>query len=320
VLFLKGNEMHSKTFLWTLLLMVAVVILPGCQAARVMQNASTKSGTASLSTLAPSPTAQVTSTKQATAPLDAASTATIPLPVEQNQGDEAVAAAQAYFTAVSEGKSDAAAKLLSTFSLAVFQITRGDATEALQAQKIAGVRWSDLKILGTQPFDDQTMLVHITYSETLKADATATPEPTPIAAANTVDALWPMRLERGEWRYNWKNVIDFRTMDVAAQTISDITILPTQLTRYSDRIELCLLIQNRKNEVVVFGQVNETLGTFYFGDQTVIAEKTRWILNPLRAVPDATLEIKGLFTSLPDKVEIRKWNNLNVQPWYTFQL
>jgi hypothetical protein len=81
-----------------------------------------------------------------------------------------------------------------------------------------------------------------------------------------------------------------------------------------------MLVQNRSNETVVFGQVNETLGTFYFGDQPVVAEKAQWILNPLRSVPAVTLVIKGLFTSFPDVVEIRKWNNYDIEPWYVFQV
>jgi len=59
--------------------------------------------------------------------------------------------------------------------------------------------------------------------------------------------------------------------------------------------------------VLVFGQVNETLGTFYFDGQPVVARETRWILNPNRSVPSATLEAKVLYTKFPEMIEIRKW-------------
>lgn len=102
--------------------------------------------------------------------------------------------------------------------------------------------------------------------------------------------------------------------------MNGITVMPLQLNRYSDRLQLTLLVQNRTNEAVVFGQANETMGTFHFGDQPVVAEKAQWILNPLRSVPAAVLEAKGLFSTYPDTIEIRKWNNFNVKPWFVFQL
>lgn len=274
----------------------------------------------------------------------------------QSQADPAEEAAAAYFTALAQGETEGAAELLSSFSLMVFQMTRGEAASALLAEKLSGVRWSDFNILGSQALDDQTVLIHVTYTETqLDMSPTASPAPTatatktaspaasptvaiaaptkaagaeptlPPAAATAPpetqkDELWPMRLENSEWRYNWDNLIDFRTLDAGAQTVSGVTVMPVQMNRYSDRIELSLLVQNRTNEGVVFGQVNETLGTFYFDGQPVVAEKTRWILNPNRSVPSVTLEAKGLFTEFPEMVEIRKWNSYQVDPWYVFQL
>jgi len=244
----------------------------------------------------------------------------------QAQVEQAEQAARAYFAAVSEGNTEDAADLLSSFSLMVFQMTRGDAASALQAQKIEGARWSDLDVQETLPFDAQTKLVRVSYSETIKGPTAAVTAPTPPApdaqkgTAEIKEALWPMRLENGAWLYNWDNLIDFRTLDARAQTMNGITIMPVQMNRYSDRIQLSMLVQNRTNETVVFGQANETLGTFHFGEKTVVAEKTQWILNPLRSVPAATLEVKGLYANYPDTIEIRKWNNYNVQPWYVFHL
>lgn len=319
--------MKTKMSLWIVLMVFVVGTLSGCQTAPAAeQPVSAASSTPSLVTAAPTATFTQKSTTED--PAQEPTIAQTAQPAGAEQGEAAARAAEVYFTAVSEGNSEEAAAMLSTFSLAVFQITRGDAIEALQAQKIKGVRWADFQILGTQPFGEQTILVHVTYQETTRDTPTATPtiaaQATPAspetAAPTAIDALWPMRLESEAWRYNWNNVIDFRTLDADAQTMNGITILPTQLIRYSDRIKLSMLIQNRTNEAVVFGQVNETLGTFSFGEETILAEKTQWILNPLRAMPDATLEMKGLFTSLPDMVEIRKWNNYDVEPWFVFPL
>jgi hypothetical protein len=102
--------------------------------------------------------------------------------------------------------------------------------------------------------------------------------------------------------------------------VNEITVMPLRMERYSDRLVLHVLVQNRSRELVVFGQVNETLGTFYIGGQVVVAEPTQWVLNPLRAVPDAVLEISGLFEAYPDRVEIRRRDQYNVDPWYVFYL
>ncbi len=246
---------------------------------------------------------------------------------EQSHGNAAEEAAAAYFTAVSEGSTEEASELLSSFGLMVFQMTRGDAASKLLAERISGVRWSDFEILESKAMDDQTTLVHVTYMETKKETGTktATPVSTPTGTETAPtetqkDELWPMRLENGEWRYNWNNLIDFHSLGAGAQTVGGVTVMPVQMNRYSDRIELSLLVQNRTNEGVVFGQVNETLGTFYFDGQPVVAEKTRWILNPNRSVPSATLEAKGLYTKFPEMIEIRKWKSYQVDPWYVFQL
>lgn len=316
--------MKKKTTVFILLILAAIV-MTACQAipagaATATASSAEASPVIVKPSLTPQPMAVETTVVEPTAQVQQTEDPDLRIEKEVTQ------AAEAYFTAVSEGNTEAAADLLSSFSLMVFQMTRGDAVDALQAQKIAGVSWADLEILDVQPFDDQTMLVHVTYAETnreaasAQGGATPTPAPTQTEPEENIEALWPMRLEQGEWRYNWNNLIDFRTLDASAQTMNGITIMPVQFNRYSDRIQLSVLVQNRTNEAVVFGQVNETLGTFYFGDQPVVAEKTQWILNPLRSVPAATLEIKGLFTSFPDVVEIRKWNTYDVEPWYVFQV
>ncbi|MCE5206857.1 MAG: hypothetical protein LLG42_00940 [Chloroflexi bacterium] len=278
------------------------------------------------------PTLDVVNEASVTPPTENTITATSTQIPTQNpaqvQSSQAEQSARAYFEKVADGDAEGAADLLSRFSLMVFQMTRGDAASVLQVQTNEGFHWTNLEILDTQMFDAQTILVHVTYSvknEALSGAANAnkavpTSTPTAAAAPETKDELWPMRLENGAWLYNWNNLIDFRSLDISAQTVNGITILPQQLLRYSDRVQLSMLIQNRTNDVVVFGQANETLGTFLFDNQAVIAEKTQWILNPLRSTPNVILEVKGLYKDFPDSVEIRRFTNYQVEPWYKFQL
>ena len=95
---------------------------------------------------------------------------------------------------------------------------------------------------------------------------------------------------------------------------------PTQITRYPDRYRLGLFVQNRTNDTIVLGQPNEILALFTFGDQTVEAEKDQLVFERLKTYPDAGIEVKGEFPDYPDQVDIRKWKNYNVAPWYSFSL
>jgi hypothetical protein len=243
-------------------------------------------------TLLPSPTATAT-----------------PLSSEEQSMNQAAAALQNYFTALEQGDVNAASQQLSIFSLQAYNITATDAASALNTQRAAGTRWSTMQILGGRVFDAQTVLVHVRYSLTANQ-----------AAAQVKDEFWPMRLENGAWRYNWNNLIDFRTLTISPQTTAGVTVMPTQMRRFTDRLDLILLFQNHTNEPVVFGQTNEVLATFKFNDQDVQANQAQIILDALRSKPDVTLSIPGLYLTYPNSVVIRQWKNYKVSPWYTFNL
>ena len=288
------------------ILLLASLLLSGCQ---MMVGQSGSGGTQpvqaadSTATLAaPTETALPTATRKPRP------SATPTQDVAKVNAQQAEQAARDYFAALESGAVEPAADQLSTFSLMVFGMTRGDAASALQKQRLDGARWSGLQVTETKPFDEQTMLVHVTYTLTVKEQPEAR------------DELWPVRLENGVWRYNWSNLIDYHMLQVTAQTTTGVTVKPVQINRFSDRIQLVMLVQNRTEAGVVFGQVNEILGTFHFGDQAVVADKTQIVLNPLRSVPDFKLEAKGLWEQYPEAIEIRKWKTYNVKPWYVFQL
>ncbi len=252
--------------------------------------------------------AQPTETAMPTATRKPRPTATPTVDVAKTRADLAEKAVRDFFALLESGNFEQAADQLSTFSLMVFKMTRGDAASAMQRIKFDGGNWSDLQIVENKPFDEHTVLVHVTYTFTVDEVEEAR------------DEFWPVRLENDTWRYNWDNLIDYHSLQVTPQTANGVTVKPVQVNRFSDRIQLVMLVQNRTNGAVVFGQENEVLGTFRFGEQTVEADKTKIVLNPLRSVPDVKLEVKGLWESYPEAVEIRKWKSYNVEPWYVFQL
>jgi hypothetical protein len=125
--------------------------------------------------------------------------------------------------------------------------------------------------------------------------------------------------ENNRWLYNRNNLIDFHSLTMDEQTMAGLRVRPVRLARYSDHMALTLLVQNTTNDTIVLGQTNEILAAFTFKDQTVEAVKKQMIFQRLRSYSDATIEVKGLFTSYPERVIIRQWKNLKVAPWYDFK-
>jgi HlyD family secretion protein len=227
--------------------------------------------------------------------------------------DPALQTAKDYFAALQNGDYKAAADLTSTFSLTVDGMTRGDGADELHNKMLAGTQWSDLKVLEAQIFSATTHLVHVTYTLTTKDAKTGQ------SIQTSKDELWPVSLENKRWLYNRNNLIDFHSLTMSDQTMAGLVIHPTRLARYSDHMTLTLMVQNTTNETIVLGQTNEILAAFTFKDQTVEAVNKQMIFERLRTYSDATIEVKGLFTSYPDEVTIRQWKNLKVAPWYDFK-
>jgi hypothetical protein len=236
----------------------------------------------------------------------------ISTPTPAPTADPVLKTVQAYADALQRGEIDSAAALLSDYSLMVAELTRSEAAAELQA-RMSAEQWSDFQIHETRAISPKTVLAHVTYNLQIQNPTDGNSVTTP------ADEWWPVRLENGQWRYNRANLVDFVTLDVEEQTTAGLTIKPTLMERYSDRILLSLLVQNRTNEPIVLGQVNETMAAFLFGDRRVEAEKNRLIFEPLRSYPDATVMVKGQFDSYPDGVVIREWKNVTTAPWYDFR-
>jgi hypothetical protein len=223
--------------------------------------------------------------------------------------------AQAYFTALANGDFESAAAQYSNFSLLAQGLTRSEAARALRSQQQkSAARWSNLQIVETRDWSEQTALVHVRY------DLEQTDAQTGKSAATAQDEWWPLRKEAGVWRYNRLNLIDTRTLDVKEQTTNGLTIKPLQLNRYSDHISLITLVQNQTMDAITLGQTNEDLATFTIGGKPVAAQAAQWIFPRLRSDPDVEFVVKGLFDPFPDRVVIRQWKNLQVPPWFDFEL
>lgn len=252
-----------------------------------------------------------------------------PVPSPTSQTAAAEQAVTDYFAALQKGDYNGASQLVSAFSRMQAQITAGDLAAQLTKQ---GGTWSDLKILDSQVFNDNTTLVHVQYqftgsvqpsgTPTVQAAPSATPAGTPAAATPTQkDEVWPVRLEAGKWLYNWDNVIDFNTLTTPAQLYSGLTLEPLKVTRYSDHLTLTFLAQNATAEAIVIGQQNQILATFHFGSQTVNSVNTQYIIDAYRSYTNIDVTVPGLFKAYPDSIDLVKYKNFPTQkPWFTFTL
>jgi hypothetical protein len=311
----------NKKYILSSILVIVTLVLAGCQTSQVASAASQLPQGTPPAGFNPRQAAAVSATPTATATALPTATATA---TAQPVTAAAESSARAYFAALSKSDFSSASQLVSIFSLSFAQMTRSDAASKLSSLSKAGTTWSDLQIVGSQVFNDSVILVHVTYRTGSTATATATPasqaSATPAAATNQKDELWPFRLENGQWLYNWNNLIDYKSLVIQSQVREHITIKPSQLVRYSDRIELHFMMQNQTSDVVYFVQSYDSLAVFHFGDQAVEADKTRPIvISGLRTSFDEVIVVKGLYTSYPNWVEIRKWKGYAPNPWYTFQ-
>lgn len=236
-----------------------------------------------------------------------------PTPTVVSPTDLASATAQNYFAAIQKGDYAAASQLVSAFSLRVANLTAGDAAAAL-AQQNQGATWSNFQVVDSKAFDNQTILVHVTYQVAAKDSKTGQ------VTTTNHDELWPVRLEVGKWLYNWGNLIDFHTLEVTPQTTAGLTIDPLTISRYTDRMVMTVLAQNNTNDPIVIGSQNQVLASFQFAGKTVPATNTRYIIDSLRSYTNIEITIPGLMTNYPDSVQLIQYTNYKVAPWFTFTL
>ncbi len=309
----------NKKLTYSILIIFLALSLVGCQVAQAATATSSQPPAGTMTAAMNRPqAAAATATASPTAKPTAAPTATA-VPVMAS----AEAAAKTYFAALQKKDFTAAAQVLSIFGLSSASLTRTTAATQLNELSVAGVSWSDFQIVDSQVFNESTILVHVRYKATASASTAAGAAAAPVATATAAavkDELWPFRKEGSAWLYNWNNLIDIKTVDVTQQTWQHITVKPTYLARYSDRLEMHLMLLNQNEDVVYFTQDYDSLAVFHFDTQAVEADKThKIVVSGLRTAYDEVITVKGLYTSFPNWVEVKKWSGYYVNPWYSFK-
>ena len=81
---------------------------------------------------------------------------------------------------------------------------------------------------------NQTALVRVQYASPVEEAATAEENTAEeVDDSEPTDIVWAFRLENGQWRYNWDNLIDFRTLSARSQTTGGVSMLPKEILRFS---------------------------------------------------------------------------------------
>lgn len=285
-------------------LLCAALLISGCQAAPAVKLAPTS---LPMSTIRPLPEEKsdpeitVSPTNQPVEP----STLT-PTP------DLAFLVVKDYLEAVRNQDYQKAAAFLSNYSLMVEEITPNEAADQIKIS-MQETKWEGFAIMETSQYDEKTVLVHTWYETRIQE-----PDSNTSRLVRKHEYI-PLRMENHRWRVNYKNLLDYHTLEVNEQTRNGLTIKPRLLAQYSDRVRLVLLVQNRSNEPIVLGQPNEVMAAFLYGAERVEAKQTRFIFDRLRSYPDVIIELEQPAGPYPDGIVIRQWKNYDVEPWFTFQ-
>lgn len=192
-----------------------------------------------------------------------------------------------------------AANSFSEYSLRLFNLTRQDIVIRYQTLDFKGWKLVDCRRLESKKFDDQTILIHL-----LMKEQTGEQEP------QYYDGWQALRLEEGQWLINWNDVIDALPMAVESQTVNGVTVQPTQLIRYTDKIRLLFNVGNANKRAAFWDLAGQKVATFNIADQTVIVRgvnETSFRIDAENTYTGAYAEVPGLHTVYPTGVDLTNW-------------
>lgn len=210
-----------------------------------------------------------------------------------------------------------AANLLSEYSLQLLGLTRQDIVIRYHTLDFKGWRLVDCRLLESKKFDDQTMLVHL-----LMKEQTGEQEP------QYYDGWQALHLEGGQWLVNWNDVIDALPLAVESQTVSGVTVQPTQLIRFTDKIRLVFNVENANKRAAFWDLAGQKVATFYIADQAVGVRgvnATPFMIDAESSYTGVYAEVPGLQATYPTGVDLTNWTwpdakdllipNLEGQKW-----
>lgn len=262
-------------------LLVLSMVLSACQAATPVEGGTEEAAAAApavMATLLPTATPR-------------------PQPTATSAAQPAQTALLAYCAALQAGQPADAAALLSDFGLLTADLSRREAQSQLAAQMQAGKGWQECQLRSIRLLDDQTALAEVSFR---LADA-----------SKSEQAIWALRFEADRWGVNWGGAVDRRTLYVEPQKLNDVTVQPLELVRYTDRLQLRVMVQNNRDEGLVWGAANQPMASFHWGDKTLDAAGKRLVFNTQKSYSSAAVDLPGFYETDVQSVDLRFWHSLD---------
>jgi hypothetical protein len=227
-------------------------------------------------------------------------------------------AAKAYYDAWLKSDADQLTNLISDFSLQYAASTRESVRAELKKKIFNGLVVEEYEVLESRILDDTTALVRV-----------ITQERQGLGEPSTHDQWAAFRLENGEWRLNWNNIVDVMPLATPAQTINGLEIQLVEVRRFTDHLKIMLHARNTSAQAVQWGWTNDVTVTAFFPDQSSNDLRFSFAFEPNRTYTDRFAKLEGVFEEYPDRLRLSNFMSTNQQglpipggaPWsYEFSL
>ncbi|MCE7988042.1 MAG: hypothetical protein DYG89_43310 [Caldilinea sp. CFX5] len=200
----------------------------------------------------------------------------------------------AYLGALRQYDLPRAVSLISNYSLTVSGAKQEEIQRYLEKKFLDGWRLLDYQVIEARQLTDQTTLVHITGSSHVAANA-----------RQSFQEWYPLRLEEGQWRVNCNGVIDQVLLNIQPQTLNQVSVQPTSIVRYLDKLRVYLNVDSTNERIVLWGAEKEPGAKCRFTNHTVD------LLVSVQIQPNSKktffLDFAGWFLDYPVAVELLQW-------------
>ncbi len=296
-----------RVFVVSLFLVGVSLLLSACGALGGRGNSRTTAQQAIASTKR----AQSTS-KAAQKPTDggaaitATATATMtPTPVPTSPVENLKVAAEAYCRLLLAKDADALAQQYSTYSLTLTAAKREELADRLLAGWAKDGAVSACVVGKATVVSETGALVDVRLSY---ADVKAS------------NHTWAFYYEDGRWRPNWQNVIDQRRVYLQDVPREGVSVKLLRMVRYSDHLDLVLMVRNNTDQTVVWGGGSAPKLTTWIGGVGEDFKGKAEIFLAQQSYPELTVSFDGWFKQYPEKVDLRYFHTAKWEKTWKYTL
>jgi len=186
------------------------------------------------------------------------------------------------------------ASFLSDYSLQLLGTTREEARIDFEKLDFEGWRSVEHRIVATREINSEIVLIRAFEKSGYNNQF------------DTYDWWSSLRKEKDGWRVNLDNIVDHIILDIEPQTINDVTVQPTLVVRYTNKLCLYMIVDNANDRAIHWGWGNELIATAFFGNEA----EDKWgalQLQSKRNYPNMYLEFDGWHETYPTSIILYSW-------------